>query len=196
MKNFEDIKNLWQQQQVTPQLDVNEMLAVVRKNARSIKRRLLKQSIILLVLFFYMIWIASIFHISKLQIASLIMIDMLILMFGIPRFVHYIKLKKINFSDEPLKVLKQSIAFHRSLKWLDTTGYYIYAALLVIAFVLYSYEPWLRMSLTWKWGYGTIFIGWFAFAVFFLAKRMRKKQNRQMEEIIEKLKQQVKNLKY
>lgn len=194
MKNFEDIKNLWQQQQVTPQLDVNEMLSIARKNTKSIKSKLLRQSFAMLVMFVYIIWVMMKFDFERMQVIALVIVELLVIVYGSIRFSHYLRLRKINFADEPINVLKQSVAFHRSLKWANSTGFNIYATLLFIGLCFYSAPFWNKLSMAWKIGYGVFLPCWFAFTVFFLAKRMYRKQKKQMEEIIERLKQQIKGL--
>jgi hypothetical protein len=189
MKNFDDIKNMWQQQQVEVNIPAADIIAKAKKDKQYIGRRLLIQSICLLATISVMIYILSTikFEMATTYIALGLMILCLVV-FGLLKLWQYKQLYNIDLTNEPKQIIQQLELFYKQQKWINTYGLGIYSVVLNIAFILYFIETFAPLSVAWKWGVGVIYTAWMLFALFVLGRRSIKKEHQKMQDIINRIK--------
>lgn len=190
MKDFDNLKDLWKQQEKTKLPDVSEVLKKIKKEKLVYTNKILFQVIILVGTMFTLVWIGSIIDFKK--TTTYIGLGLMLLCiagFSIVRLYQMISLKKIDLTQKPsetLYKLEQYFAFQQIVSTKISLAYYI---VLNIAFVFYFIEVMHPMSSQLKTICLTTYIAWMLFAYFYLGKKQKKKENDRIQKIIKSIKE-------
>ena len=190
MKDFDNLKDLWKQQEKTKLPDVSEVLKKIKKEKLVYTNKILFQVIILVGTMFTLVWIGSIIDFKK--TTTYIGLGLMLLCiagFSIVRLYQMISLKKIDLTQKPsetLYKLEQYFAFQQIVSTKISLAYYI---VLNIAFVFYFIEVMHPMSSQLKTICLITYIAWMLFAYFYLGKKQKKKENDRIQKIIKSIKE-------
>ena len=195
MKSFEDIKNMWKQQQKQPQKDAATVMVKAKKDQYLLRRRMIIESLSMLAVVGILLWvmIAIDFTMATSYIGLWLMI-FCIVVFVIIKLVQVSWLKRIDISGPPADVLKQLEGFYKFQKEVNTKWVMIYSAVLNIAFAFYFIETLQHLSTRAKIAVLLVYSGWMLFAVFVLGKKQAKNEHAKMESIIRTIKEREEGL--
>ena len=195
MKSFEDIKNMWKQQQKQPQKDAATVMVKAKKDQFVLRRRMTFESLALVavvgILFGVMVLVD--FTMNSSYIGLWLMI-FCIVVFLIIKLIQLFWLKNIDLSGPPAHVLKQLERYYEFQKKVNTKGVMIYSAVLNIAFAFYFIETLQHLSTWAKIAALIVYSGWMLFAVFVLGKKQAKNEHAKMESIIRTIKEREEGL--
>jgi len=188
MKDFEEIRQLWQIQPSKP-ANVEDIFKRINDQKHGYVNKLLLQiiAVAIALLFVFTVWLTATFSTWTSHLAMIIVICNLIYYFRI-QITDFNKINKTAFlfkkPDEYLKYLKD---YKKSRFKLNTTKYRIYVALISIALILFSIEMFYILSLGWLILYVVLSIGWLFLCQFVFMKYYNKREEQKLEEIIQTL---------
>ena len=189
MKEFDNLKEIWNQQKETVVPDVSQIISKAKKEKQTMGNKMILQIGILLSTIVALIWVTS--SIDFKMITTFIGIGLMlftIFAFSLIRLYQLYKLKKIDLTQSPKKVLIQLEQFYTFLKLVSTKGALTYFILLNLAFVFYFIEVMDPMSTLMKVIVLTLYTGWMLFAYFILGKKQKQKEYDKIEAIINSIK--------
>jgi len=189
MKEFDNLKEIWNQQKESAVPDVSQIISKAKKEKQSMGNKIILQVAILLVTIVALIWVTS--SIDFKMITTFIGIGLMlftIFAFSLIRLYQLFKLKSIDLTQSPKKVLLQLEQFYAFLKLVSTKGMLAYFILLNLAFVFYFIEVMAPMSTLMKVIVLTIYTAWMLIAYFILGKKQRQKEYDKIEAIINSIK--------
>jgi hypothetical protein len=190
MKDFDNLKDLWKQQEETKLPDVSEVLKKIKKEKLVYTNKILFQVTILIGTMITLVWIGSSIDFKK--TTTYIGLGLMLLCiagFSIVRLYQMISLKKIDLTQKPsetLSKLEHYFAFQQIVSTKISLAYFI---VLNIAFVFYFIEVMHPMSFQLKTICLTTYIAWMLFAYFYLGKKQKKKENDRIQKIIDSIKE-------
>ncbi|MFC4818063.1 MULTISPECIES: hypothetical protein [unclassified Flavobacterium] len=190
MKDFDNLKDLWKQQEETKLPDVFEIIKKIKKERTFYTNKLLFQVAILAITMIALVWIGSSIDFKKTTTyIGLGLMLLCIAAFSAVRLYQMITLKRIDLTQKPsatLKQLDEYFSFQQIVSTKITLAYFI---VLNIAFVFYFIEVMHPMSFQLKTICLTTYIAWMLFAYFYLGKKQKKKENDRIQKIIDSIKE-------
>jgi|GEM_PF-221624 len=193
MKDFDSIKDLWQQQ--TPADKTLSEAAAISKLPAAAKTKLLRHlaigAVTLTATAVFISWVGFFsgihFTSSLTYIALLLVIAVILAQVAIIRYT-YQKLKKIDDTLAPAAHLQQWEAYYlfreKQVQW-NIPLYFIF---LNLAMGLYFIEIFSGRKIFWVIVFIAVYIAWMLFACFVLGKRARAKEVKKLKSIIDNLK--------
>jgi len=185
MKDFEEIKRLWQVQPTEP-LSIDDVFTRINEEKRGYARKLLKQTIVVAIALFiiFMVWLTTTFVTWTSHLAVLIVMCCLIYYFSI-QLEDYLKIKKNAFifkkPDEYIAYLKE---YKKSRFRLNTQSYQVYVVFIGIALALFAFEMYYILPLFLLILYIAMCIGWILLCQLVFMKQFNRREEQRLEEII------------
>ena len=189
MKEFDNLKEIWNQQKETVVPDVSQIISKAKKEKQSMGNKIVIESIVLLLtIVFITCVVASIdFKMATTYIGVGSMLAT-IFIFSVIRLYQVYKLKKIDLTATPKKVLLQLEQYYAFQQFVSTKCMIAYFILLNLAFVFYFIEVMAPMSILLKITVLTVFTSWMLIAYFILGKRQKQKEYDKTQHIIDSIK--------
>src|SRR5690554_5012082 len=188
MKDFEEIKRLWQVQP-TESVNIEDVFIKMNEKKRGYTRKLLKQTIIVAIALFlvFMVWLTATFITWTSHLAVLIVLGCLIYYFSI-QLEDYLKINRTAFilkkPDEYITYLKD---YKKSRLKLNTQSYQVYVIFIGIALILFAFEMYYVLPLLLLLLYIVMSIGWILLCQFVFMKQYHRKEEEHLQEIIDDL---------
>lgn len=194
MKDFNDIQNLWKQQETKPLPDVTQIIANAKKDKQHFTNKIILQTIILALTLPCLLWIGSIIDFKKTSsYIGLTLMFCCVFVFSAIRLYQIIRLKKMDVTEEPqvnLKKLEQYYSFQKLVSTKITAAYFI---VMNIAFGLYFIEVMTPMSTLLKTIVLIVYVAWMLFAFFYLGKKQKAKEYARIQRLIDTIKEMESN---
>lgn len=194
MKDFNDIQNLWKQQETKPLPDVTQIIANAKKDKQHFTNKIILQTIILALTLPCLLWIGSIIDFKKTSsYIGLTLMFCCVFVFSAIRLYQIIRLKKMDVTEEPqvnLKKLEQYYSFQKLVSTKITAAYFI---VMNIAFGLYFIEVMAPMSTLLKTIVLIVYVAWMLFAFFYLGKKQKAKEYARIQRLIDTIKEMESN---
>ena len=194
MKDFNDIQNLWKQQETKPLPDVTQIIANAKKDKQHFTNKIILQTIILALTLPCLLWIGSIIDFKKTSsYIGLTLMFCCVFVFSAIRLYQIIRLKKMDVTEEPqvnLKKLEQYYSFQKLVSTKITAAYFI---VMNIAFGLYFIEVMTPMSTLLKTIVLIVYVAWMLFAFFYLGKKQKAKEYARIQRLIDTIKEMENN---
>ncbi|MEO6313718.1 MAG: hypothetical protein ABIU63_14775 [Chitinophagaceae bacterium] len=192
MKDFNAIKDMWQQQPGTANKDIDPVtMNKLRADAKTVLlRHQLIAAITLSATALFIIWIgffsSIVFKLTITYLALLLLIAVILLQVAVIVYT-YKKLQKIDDTLPPAAHLKQWESYYgfrkKQIQW-NKPLYFIF---LNLAMGIYFIEMLRGLSLLWGSISLLVYIGWMLFAYIVLGKRSQEKESKRLNGIIENL---------
>jgi len=188
MKDFEEIKRLWQVQP-TESVNIEDVFIKMNEKKSGYTRKLLKQTIIVAIALFlvFMVWLTATFITWTSHLAVLIVLGCLIYYFSI-QLEDYLKINRTAFilkkPDEYITYLKD---YKKSRLKLNTQSYQVYVIFIGIALILFAFEMYYVLPLLLLLLYIVMSIGWILLCQFVFMKQYNRKEEEHLQEIINDL---------
>lgn len=189
MKEFDDLKSIWQQQPVQALPEAGEVLKRIDHTRHLLSKTLLR-TVMQLIPAVAVAGLIAIFvkFESPLTYAGISVIMMSVVIYGLLIFRHYRKLSKDFSMLAPADYLSEIENQYTVRKKFNQTGSLVYMLLLFSGVMLYLFEVSANMSVLMQMiCFGTV-TGWFLFVYFILSKKVMHNENKKFESIIEQLK--------
>lgn len=194
MKDFNDIQNLWKQQETKPLPDVTQIIANAKKDKQHFTNKIILQTIILALTLPCLLWIGSIIDFKKTSsYIGLTLMFCCVFVFSAIRLYQIIRLKKMDVTEEPqvnLQKLEQYYSFQKLVSTKITAAYFI---VMNIAFGLYFIEVMAPMSTLLKTIVLIVYVAWMLFAFFYLGKKQKAKEYARIQRLIDTIKEMENN---
>ena len=194
MKDFNDIQNLWKQQETKPLPDVTQIIANAKKDKQHFTNKIILQTIILALTLPCLLWIGSIIDFKKTSsYIGLTLMFCCVFVFSAIRLYQIIRLKKMDVTEEPqvnLQKLEQYYSFQKLVSTKITAAYFI---VMNIAFGLYFIEVMAPMSTLLKTIVLIVYVAWMLFAFFYLGKKQKAKEYARIQRLIDTIKEMESN---
>jgi hypothetical protein len=186
MQNFDELKNMWQQSGSEKSLpSAEEVLAQVKAVRKKMARKSILGIALLAFTFAFIAWVG--FHYDFELIST--RIGIIITLFAIVTGIIFntrlagLLLRQNDPTLSNSAYLQQMIRFRTNLRIVQTKGITFYFILLTAGLILYMYE-FASRDLTFGIISYSITLGWVAFNWFYLRKRTRRKQKKEINEQI------------
>lgn len=180
MKDFEELKNIWQEQPEHSRLSYEGILKKIRKSRHLFANKLLAETIamLLVILLFSFIWIKTPFTLWTSHLSMLI----LIICCFYYLFVQFRDFRNIRNSEllmkKPDEYIEYIKSYRRERYILNTRKYRIYSIFIGIAFALYFVEVYFIAAL-WQTILGVLLtIVWFILCYFLMRVYIRREEER------------------
>lgn len=194
MKDFNDIQNLWKQQETKPLPDVTQIIANAKKDKQHFTNKIILQTIILALTLPCLLWIGSIIDFKKTSsYIGLTLMFCCVFVFSAIRLYQIIRLKKMDVTEEPqvnLQKLEEYYSFQKLVSTKITAAYFI---VMNIAFGLYFIEVMTPMSTLLKTIVLIVYVAWMLFAFFYLGKKQKAKEYARIQRLIDTIKEMESN---
>jgi hypothetical protein len=194
MKEFNNLQEIWKQQQQTTLPDVSQIITKAKKEKRSYIQKICIQIIILLVTIAALCYVGvSIDFKNYSTFIGLGLMVFCILVFSGFRLYQVIQLNKIDFAQAPsltLKALESILDLQKTINTKVSTGYFI---VLNIAFAFYFIEVLRPMNFISKATVIIVYSAWMLFANFYLGKKQKKIENDRIQNLIDSVKEMEDN---
>ena len=188
MKEFDNLKAIWDQQdqQVIP--DVSHIIDKAKKQKNSIRNKIIIQVLALSIAMIVMLGVLYMIN-FKMAITIIGMAIMLItiFVFSAIRIYQVQELNTINLMESPKIVLQQLNTYCTFDKKVKTKGMLLYFIFLNIGMGFYFIEVLQPMSLTFKIVSLVVYIAWMLFAYFVMGKKQLKKDEDRMNFLIKSI---------
>ncbi len=189
MKNFDEIKGLWQK--AVPENDMPDPSVIISK-VEAVRKRSLRRNIfsitLLILTFCFIVWIAFGYDFELITTKIGLILVLMTILLGI--FFNIICLNrlsdKLDITTDTNSYLQKLISFRNKQRLIQTKGISVYFAMLTAGLTLYEIEFAVR-DLTFGIIYYSLTMGWIAFVWFFLRKRSTAKHEKQLNEQISML---------
>ncbi len=194
MKDFDAIKDLWQQSDPAEKNKIDA--ATLIKQSASSKNKLMREKLIAAILLLITgIFIACsgffarlYFH-SSLTYAGLVMIVLVVLVQSLVMFKGWRKLKNIDDTLPPAEHLQQWEAYYSSskkhIKW-NMPFYFIALNLAMVIYFIEIFRNWSTQNIILA---STVYGGWMLYAYFVLGKRGMRREEKRYKIIITNLRE-------
>lgn len=188
MKEFDNLKELWKQQKQNPLPDVTVIIAKAKKEKQSMANKIVIQvaTLLLAVVAIIMVVAAIDFKMATTYIGVGLMFLTILIFSGIRLYQVY-KLKNIDLTQNPKKVLAELETFYAFQQFVNTKCTLAYFILLNIAFGFYFIEVMQPMSAMLKTIVLIVYIAWMFIAYFFLGKKQKEKEYAKTKAIIDSI---------
>ena len=194
MKDFNDIQNLWKQQETKPLPDVTQIIANAKKDKQHFTNKIILQTIILALTLPCLLWIGSIIDFKKTSsYIGLTLMFCCVFVFSAIRLYQIIRLKKMDVTEEPqvnLQKLEEYYSFQKVVSTKITAAYFI---VMNIAFGLYFIEVMAPMFTLLKTIVLIVYVAWMLFAFFYLGKKQKAKEYARIQRLIDTIKEMENN---
>lgn len=194
MKDFNELQNLWNQQESKPLPDVSQIINKAKKEQRSFANKIFGQAAILLATLLALGWIVS--AISFKMITTYIGIALIfvcIFGFTVIRLYQALHLKEIDVTATPSETLIKLEKFYKFQQLVGTKIMAAYFLLMNLAFGFYFIETMAPMSTLLKIIILTVYVAWMLFAYFYLGKKQKAKEYARTQQIIDSIKEMERN---
>lgn len=190
MKAFDDLKEIWQQQNTSVLPDVSAIIDKAKKEQQSITKKILIQVLTLLLTIVFIAWLVNSidFKMATTYIGVGLMF-VCIAGYSILRLLMVKKLQKTDLTASPKIALVEIKQFYSFQQQVNTTYTLLYYILLNIAFGLYSFEIIQPLATKTKVIFLTLYIAWMLIAYFIIGKRQIRKEHGKTENIMNALKE-------
>lgn len=189
MKEFDNLKEIWNQQKESAVPDVSQIISKAKKEKKSMGNKIILQVGILLFTIAALIMVVS--KIDFKMITTFIGIGLMlttIFIFSLIRLYQAYKLKSIDLTESPKQVLLKLEQFYAFQQLVSTKCMLAYFILLNVAFGLYFIEVMAPMSTLMKTISLLIYIAWMLFAYFILGKKQTQKEYDKTQSLIDGIK--------
>ncbi|MEW5676433.1 hypothetical protein ABGT15_08975 [Flavobacterium enshiense] len=194
MKDFNDIQNLWNQQETKPLPDVTQIIAKSKKDKQDFTNKIIVQTTILALTLPCLLWIGSIIDFKKTtSYIGLTLMFCCVFIFSAIRLYQIIRLKKMDVTAEPQINLQKLEQYYSFQKLVSTKITAIYFIVMNIAFGFYFIEVMAPMSALLKATVLIAYVAWMLFAFFYLGKKQKAKEYARIQHLIDTLKEIEKN---
>jgi len=194
MKDFNDIQNLWKQQETQPLPDVTQIIAKAKKDKQAYTNKIILQTGILTLTLPFLFWIGSSIDFKKTTTyIGLALMFCCIFIFSALRLYQIIRLKKMDVTAAPKIMLQQLESFYGFQKFVSTKATTAYFILMNIAFGLYFIEVMAPMSALLKTIVLVAYLAWMLFAFFYLGKKQKAKEEARIQNLIDAVKEMEQN---
>lgn len=189
MKEFDNLKEIWNQQKESAVPDVSQIISKAKKEKKSMGNKIILQVAILLFTI-----VALVIVVSKIEfkmITTFIGIGLMlttIFIFSLIRLYQAYKLKCIDLTESPKQVLLKLEQFYAFQQFVATKCMLAYFILLNVAFGFYFIEVMAPMSTMMKTISLIIYIAWMLVAYFIIGKKAKQKEFQKMEDMINSIK--------
>lgn len=194
MKEFDNLKELWQQQKESTLPDVTVIIDKAKKAKKQMANKIIIQVMVLLLT---TVAIGGIVCGIDFKMATtftgVALMLFTILAYSALRLYQLNMLKKIDLTLSPKVVLSEMEHFYSFQQKVSTKYTLLYFVLLSIASGLYFIEVMQPMSVMFKTVGLTVFIAWMLIAYFIIGKKQMRKEYDKTESIINALKEIEKN---
>lgn len=190
MKDFNDIQNLWKNQETKAVPDASAIINKAKKTKKEYNTKISIQITALVLALITLIWI--LFSITFQSITTYIGLITMILcigVFSIARGKLIYLLKKIDFTSNPSHSLEQLEKVYQYQKWINTKLTKAYFLFISLAMGLYFIEVIHPFSLDIQLIITGLTLTWFLFTYFYLGKKQQEKENQRIESIIASIQQ-------
>jgi hypothetical protein len=200
MKDFDAIKDLWQQSNPAEQktTDLQAITRQAKDTKAKLMRPLLISSIILFITPFYLIWVVYFSGVHFNWVTTHISLALMCSMIWLQSILTFFTLNKLRAIDDTalpelhLQKWEAYYAFRKNqLKW----NMPLYFTVLTVTMGLYFVE----LIQNWPIGYILLlligFIAWMIYSYFVWGKRIMQKEENRLTDIIDTLKQKTEQLK-
>ena len=190
-----DFKDMWNKQQI-PQLDTKELFAKANDLKKNIRSKMIIGNLLLIVTILFIGYIVWYFQPEKLTTKIGVIFTFIAIIMFIFSSIGLIKLLvKNNISTTNAEYLKQLIEIKQKQEFIQSTIMNLYFIFLSIGILLYMIEYAARMTPV---GYITTYsitIAWLGFNYFYLRPKSLKKQQKKVNDLIEKIKEMNSQMK-
>lgn len=190
-----DFKDMWNKQQI-PLLDAKELLAKANDLKKNIRSKMIIGNLLLIVTILFIGYIVWYFQPEKLTTKIGVIFTFIAIIMFIFSSIGLIKLLvKNNISTTNAEYLKQLIEIKQKQEFIQSTIMNLYFIFLSIGILLYMIEYAARMTPV---GYITTYsitIAWLGFNYFYLRPKSLKKQQKKVNDLIEKIKEMNSQMK-
>lgn len=188
MKDFDEIKKLWNVQQTEP-IHIERVCKKIAQQKRKYEMRLLMQTVIVALAFvtIFTIWITATFVTWTSHLALIIVIACLVFYLRI-QIMDY---RRINKTGSLLKKPKEFIQdlrdYKKSRSKLNTKTYQTYVVLISIALGLFAFEMYYVLPFWELIIYVAVSILWVVLCQFVFMKHYDNRESQRLQEIIDNL---------
>ena len=190
-----DFKDMWNKQQI-PQLDTKELFAKANDLKKNIRSKMIIGNLLLIITMVFIGYIVWYFQPEKLTTKIGVIFTFIAIIMFIFSSIGLIKLLvKNNISTTNAEYLKQLIEIKQKQEFIQSTIMNLYFIFLSIGILLYMIEYAARMTPV---GYITTYsitIAWLGFNYFYLRPKSLKKQQKKVNDLIEKIKEMNSQMK-
>ena len=195
MKNFDDIKDVWQTWGEENLPDTKEIIARIQKARRKMIRKNVIGGIILCLTFFYICFIGWYYHFEQWTTRAGIVITLFAIVLGVIFNTQLVRmlLKQGDLTVDNAAYLHQLIRYRNTHRIIRTRGIMLYFILLTLGIALYMIE-FAQRSLTFGIIAYTLTLAWIAFSWFYIHKKTVAQQEKEINhqiENIEKLMEEI-----
>jgi uncharacterized membrane protein YecN with MAPEG domain len=189
MKEFDNLKEIWNQQKESIVPDVSQIISKAKKEKRSMGNKILIQVAILLLSVIAIAWVGAVidFKMATTYIGIMMMFA-IILIFSSIRLYQVYKLKNIDLTQSPTKTLLELEKFYAFQQFVNTKCTLAYFILLNLAFVFYFIEVMQPLSMMIKIIVLIVYTAWMLIAYFILGKKQKQKEYDKTQSIIDSIK--------
>lgn len=190
MKDFDELKNIWQQQKVTLATNPEELIAKAKKSKRDFNAKITIQLVTLLLSMIVVGYVGiTIPFEQKTTYAGIVLILITVFGFSAVRIYQMLQLQKIDLTQTPEHTLPKLETAVRLQKMVSTKLMTAYMLLLNLAMGLYFIEVMHPMSTSLKAICLTVYIAWMLIAYFYLGKKQKIREEQRLQDIINTIKQ-------
>ncbi|MGH2667269.1 hypothetical protein [Flavobacterium sp.] len=185
MKEFDNLKEIWNQQKESQVPDVSQIISKARKEKQSMGNKILIQVAVLLLTIIGISLVVT--AIDFKMLTTYIGIGLMfatILIFSAIRLYQAYKLKNIDLTQSPQKALQQLEQFYAFQKFVSTKCMLAYFILLNLGLACYFIEVMQPMSVEMKTIFLIAYIAWMLIAYFILGKKQKQKEYDKIQNII------------
>ncbi|MEO9020501.1 MAG: hypothetical protein ABI237_15710 [Ginsengibacter sp.] len=195
MKNFDDIKNVWQTSGEESLPDAGEITLRIQKTRRRMIRKNIIGGTILCFTFFYICFIGWYYHFEQWTTRAGIVIILLAILLGVTFNTRLVQLllKHGDLTLDNAAYLHQLIHLRNTQRAIRTKGISLYFLLLTLGIVLYMME-FARRSLSFGIIAYTLTLAWIAFSWFYIRKKTVARQEREINEQIDNIEKLIKRM--
>lgn len=189
MKEFDEIKKAWGGQELLPAKNAADIIDGAKNRKRGFANKILLQAMSLLASCIAGLIIIMTVHFKMMSTyAGLVIMFLTVFGFSCLKLYELVRLKQIDFTNEPKNLLQQLGEFYNLRKFINTTCISIYFILLNLSFLFYFIETLQPLSNLWIGVSIAAYTAWMLFSYFVLRKRRMKKDKQEVEEMISAVK--------
>ncbi|GLB50053.1 hypothetical protein [Neptunitalea lumnitzerae] len=190
MDNFKELQDIWKSGGSKQLPDVKSIISKAKKDQKSLVSQFLIAVACMLLSIFVIVWVGITYDFEMITTYIGIVL-VLITVVGYSAIMAYqtYKLKRIDMSASPEKVIPLLEERFQFAQLLATKGMVSYYLLLNIALILYFLEVMAPMKPMLKTICISVYVAWMFIAYFVLGKRQREKQYAKYNRMLDGLKQ-------
>lgn len=187
MKDFDQLKDLWQGQQ-EPKLSYEEVKKSVRSGRTKFSRKILLELLVTLLVLCQLFYVWSLVPVENWTThLGLLILSLVCIYYFFTQVRDYFRISKDQSTLSVKAYIDYLKAFNRHRYRLFTRDYWIYAIIIAVGFLLYFIDTLSRVSPEYRILTYSFTVLWFAFVMIFLRKRVMRKEKERIELMIDKL---------